>query len=336
MSDAPRASLRDVAAEAGVSTTTASRVLARSADFSPATRRAVLAAAARLGYDRSTTARGRKPHPDPRLIELVVGGIGGGWTSQVVQGAHESAFGLGYDLVLTQERDDPVDDWPSRIAARRSSGIVLALITPTRRQLEQIEGFAVPTVLLDPRAPAAPGLVSVVATNRQGGMDAAQHLVARGYERFAYVSGRLRYRFGRERERGFADGVAAAMPGAVVERLDTAAGEVTREGLDRLLALSAEHRLGVFAFNDSTAGRLAAALTDAGRRVPEDVGIVGFDDDPGLRGRGIPLTTIRQPIRDMAARAVELVDRLRHGGPVVARDIELPTRLIERASTSAP
>ncbi|MFH8251902.1 LacI family DNA-binding transcriptional regulator [Microbacterium sp. B2969] len=331
-----RASLRDVAAAAGVSAATASRVLSRTGDFSPATRTAVLEAAARLGYDRSSTARGRRPHPDPQLIELVVGGLGGGWTSQVVQGAHERAFDLGYDLVLTRERDDPTDDWPMRIAARRSSGVVLALITPTRRQLELFAGFAVPTVLLDPQARTDLGLVTVGATNRAGGADAARHLVAQGYERFAFASGRLRYRFGRERERGFREGLAEALPGAVVEAVEADwSHEVPRATRDRLLELSAEGRLGVFAFNDGVARAIAAAVTDAGRRVPDDVGVVGFDDDPIQRVRGIPLTTVRQPIREMAARAVELVDGLRRGEAVMPRQVELPTELIVRGSTGS-
>ncbi|WP_345800411.1 substrate-binding domain-containing protein [Microbacterium sp. AZCO] len=330
-----RASLRDVAAAAGVSAATASRVLARTGDFSPATRAAVLEAAARLGYDRSSTTRGRRPHPDPRLIELVVGALGSGWTDQVVGGAHERAFELGYDLVLTRERDDPADDWPRRIAARRSSGVVLALITPTRRQLDLFAGFAVPTVLLDPRAETDPGLVTVGATNRAGGAEAARHLVAQGYESFALATSRLRYRYGRERERGFRDGIAEALPDAEIEIVESDwTGEVSQGSVDRLVALAADRRVGVFAVNDGIARTVANAVRDAGRAVPRDIGVVGFDDDPTARGRGIPLTTIRQPIRDMAARAVELVDLLRRGEPLESQHIELPTDLIVRRSTS--
>lgn len=329
-----RASLKDVAAEAGVSPSTASRVLARTGDYAPATRRAVLEAAAALRYDRSSTARGRRPHPDPRLIELVVGGIRGAWTNQVVQGAHERAFDLGYDLVLTKERDDPADDWPTRIAARRSSGVVLALITPTRRQLELFSGFAVPTVLLDPRAETDPGLVTVVTTNRAGGSAAAEHLMAQGYERFVFATSPLRYRFGRQRERGFRDAIADARPDAAVEVVEADwSGDLTRAGLDRLLTLSDGGRLGVFAFNDAIARTIVEAVRDAGRRVPEEVGVVGFDDDPGVRARGVALTTIRQPIRDMAAQAVDLVDRLRRGDEVAPRHIEFPTELVVRRST---
>ncbi|WP_243074448.1 LacI family DNA-binding transcriptional regulator [Microbacterium sp. SS28] len=335
MDAAPRrTSLRDVADAAGVSPGTASRVLARRGDYAPATRRAVLDAAERLGYDRTSTPRGRKPHTDPRLIELVIGGVGNPWSNEVVTGAHERAFELGYDVVLTRERDDPADDWPARIAERRSSGVVLALVTPTRRQLDLLAGFAVPAVLLDPQAETDVALASVGATNHQGGLDAGRHLVAQGYEGFAFATGRLRYRFGRARERGFREAVALELPGATVDLVDAEWSGVSRAAVERLLALSDGRRLGIFAFNDDLAAILAAALRDAGRRIPEDVGIVGFDDNPRLRTAA--LTTVRQPIAAMAARAVELVDALRRGDPVPHRHVELPTELIVRRTTGAP
>ena len=326
-----RISLADVAAAAGVSAGTASRVLARRGDYAPETRRAVLEAAGRLGYDRGSTPRGRKPHLDPRLIELVIGGVGNPWADQVVVGAQERAFELGYDLVLTQERDNPADDWPARIAERRSSGVVLAITTPTQSQLDVLAGFAVPTVLLDPRSDADATLATVAATNEEGGADAARHLAARGYEGFVHATWPVRYRFGRARERGFREALAAERPGTPVETIAADWTADPRAGVERMLALSADRRLGVFAVNDDIAAAIATMLRDRGRRVPEDIGVIGFDDNPRSRAAG--LTTVRQPIREMASRAVELVDRLRRGEPVPDRHVELPTELIVRRTT---
>ena len=337
MSDAAsrRPSLADVAEGAGVSASTASRVLSRRGDYSPATRRAVLDAAARLGYDRDTTPRGRRAQTDQRLIELVLGGLGGPWTHQAILGAHERAFALGYDLVLTQEREDPSDDWPARIAARRSSGVVFAIITPTRRQLDLIADFGVPSVVLDPRADTEPGIVTVGATNRQGGTDAAHHLVAQGYERFVFATSALRYRFGRAREQGFREALAREAPQAQVEIIDADwIGGVSRAGIERLVTLSAEARLGVFAVNDAVAHTVVSAVLRAGRRVPDDIGVIGFDDEQRPAG-GMPLSTVRQPIHEMAALAVDLVDRLGHGEVLAERQIELPTELVVRRSTAA-
>ncbi|TDN91685.1 substrate-binding domain-containing protein [Microbacterium sp. BK668] len=330
-----RASLADVAAAAGVSAGTVSRVLSRRGDFSLATRRAVHDAATALGYDRATTNRGRRAHTDPRLIELVLGGLGGPWTHQVILGAHERAFALGYDVVLTKERTDPADDWPARVAARRSSGVVFAIITPTRRQLDRLSDFAVPSVVLDPRSDTEPGVVTVGATNRQGGRDAARHLVAEGYERFVFATTALRYRFGRAREQGFREELARLLPRARVELIDADwVGGVSRAGIRRLVELSVDARLGVFAVNDAVAHTVVSAVLHAGRRVPDEIGVVGFDDDPRPPG-GMPLSTIRQPIHDMAALAVELVDRLGRGEPLGNRQVELPTELVARRSTAS-
>lgn len=328
-----RATLAEVAALAGVSTSTASRVLTHRGDLGAATRARVLAAAASLQYDRGSTPRGRTAGSSVRLIELVLGEFGSAWSDHVVAGARREAFARGYDLVLTQERDDPADDWPARVAARRSSGVVLALITPTRRQLQMFAGFSVPTVLLDPRSDPTRGLVSIGATNERGGADAAAHLIECGYDRFAIATSALRYRFGRARERGFRDELERRRPGREIETIDADwDGAVPASGLTAVLRRARGHRLGVFATNDAIARTLCAAALASGRGVPDDVGIVGFDDDEPASG-AVALTTVRQPVEQMAATAVHTIDDLRHGGVAPDGPVELPTELVVRAST---
>lgn len=330
-----RATLEDVAAAAGVSASTASRALSFRGDLSSSTRERVIAAAATLGYDRSTTARGRAAAPRGHLVELVLGAFDSSWSDRVVAGARREAFALGYDVVLTPERDDPADDWPTRVAERRSAGVVLALITPTRAQLQVFAAFGVPTVLLDPRSDPAGDLVSVGATNERGGADAATHLVACGYESFAIATSGLRYRFGRARERGFREALERLRPGAAVETIDAEwDGSVPPAALAPAFARARHDRLGVFAVNDAIARTICAAAGAFGLHVPGDVGVVGFDDAEEPRG-SIPLTTIRQPLEEMAAAAVRsLNESHRLGG--APRSMELPTQLVVRASTASP
>src|SRR5437764_1344625 len=83
---------------------------------------------AELGYVRGASARGRPVTADPRIVELVLGTFDDPWTDEVAAGARSSAARFGYDLVLTLERDHPSEDWPARVAARRSSGVILGLI----------------------------------------------------------------------------------------------------------------------------------------------------------------------------------------------------------------
>jgi LacI family transcriptional regulator len=331
-----RPSLADVASLAGVSAGSASRALTGRGELSADTRRRVLDAAAALGYDRGSTPRGRKLPADARTIEVVIGRLAGSWVSRAIVGAHEQAFELGYDLVLTRERDQPSDDWHARAAARRSSGVITAVVTPTASQVDYLAGFAIPTVLLDPHGDPGRDLVTVSATNRRGGFQAARHLVETGYERFAIAVGPLQYRYGRARVAGFREALAVARPGAAIEVVEVDWDRrIPAAAVDRLIEVAVTGRVGVFALSDSMAHALAAGLLHAGVRIPGDVGVVGFDDDPQPPGASIALTSIRQPIREMAARAVESVHRLRSGETVAERRIELPTELIRRASTSA-
>lgn len=326
-----RASLAAVAALAGVSVSTASRVLSGRGEYAPATRRSVLDAAAELGYDRSSTRRGRAAAPGTRLIEMVTGRLSGAWITRAILSAHERAFALGYDIALTRERRDALDDWPVRVATRRPSGVIATVLTPTARQLDLLSSLAVPIVLLEPRTGADHGLPVVGATDREGGADAGRHLVQMGYERFALVGSSLRYRYGRAREEGFRQ--ALAREDLMV--LDAEwSGRMPVATVDRIVKVAAERRVGVFALNDRIANALVAQLLGAGVRVPEEVGVVGFDDDPAPGGSRLTLTSVHQPLREMAARAVDLVDALRRGEPIGERRIELPTELIVRGSTA--
>jgi DNA-binding LacI/PurR family transcriptional regulator len=333
MSGKTRVTLGDVAARAGVSIATVSRVLAGRGDLSLATRERVLVAAAALGYDRRTSARGRPSTLDPRLIELVLGSFDDAWTDEVTAGARRSAFEHGYDLVLTRERADPADDWPARVATRRPSGVILGLIRPTRRQLTELRGLSIPLVLLDPRSDPNGQLASVGTTDERGGYDAGTHLAGTGLTRFAVVTGAPRFRFGRAREEGFRRAIAEHAPDAPVSRLELAwTGGDLGAAIAGLFEDDATP-LGVFACNDKMALSVYPAAERAGLRIPADISVVGFDDEPRSALAAPPLTSVNQPLGAMAARAVALVHELRARGGEHFDRIELPTRLVLRQST---
>jgi len=318
-----RATLSDVAREAGVSVTTASRALSGRGDLAASTRARVLRAADRHNYARAGETRGRPTTVDPRMIELVTGGFHHMWTDEVIVGAQRAASSIGCDLVLTAERDDPADDWPARIATRRSSGVVLAIIVPTRSQLATLRQLNIPVVLLDPRSEPHADLVSVGTTDFQGGADAAAHLLECGYERFALLRSAPPYRFGRERENGFRSVLR-----------EHGITEVTVLGSpDDVVTLRAAERVGLFVVMDDLAVMALEAAAAAGIAVPEQLGVVGFDNIGSALASD--LTTIEQPVRRMAARAVELVHELRDSPLSPGGRFELPTRLVARGTTSS-
>lgn len=329
----PIVTLKDVADAAGVSVATASRALAGRGDLARATRERVAGAAAALGYERSPGTRGRPTTLDPRLIEFVLGGFEDAWTDAMTAGAREAAFRLGFDLVLTLERPDPQDDWPTRVATRRPSGVVIGIIKPTARQLDEIRGLRIPIVLLDPRSDPEGELPSVGTTDWQGGYDAGTHLANCGVDRFAVVSGVPRYRFGRAREEGFRRAIEEHRPDAQVVRIDSRWTDAPLTAELMNLVSSERSPVGVFACNDEMALSVYRAASRVGRRIPDDVNVVGFNDEPRAAEARPPLTSVRQPLREMATRAIELIaDLRRHDQPGYER-IELPSTLIIRGST---
>ncbi|MDF2991589.1 MAG: transcriptional regulator [Microbacterium sp.] len=326
-----RPTLAQVAAVAGVSVATVSRVLRERGEISPSTRARVRAAAADLGYGGGGPGRPRAG--TARLIDLVLGRYDGPYNEEVVVGAREAATRLGYDLVLTAERQDPADDWPARIAARGSGGVVLGLIVPTARQRAILAAAAIPLVLFEPSSESRVPLPSIRTTDRAGGAAAAEHLLARGARRFIVVDGAPSYRWGRARVEGFRAALEDEAPDATVHRVATgwsAAGarRVVRAALDQI---AGDGPVGVFACSDEMAAGVYAAVADAGLRIPDDVLVVGFDDVRGARWLRPALTTVRQPIREMAAAAVEVLVRPPSTDEPVT--IELPTRLMVRGST---
>ncbi|MFB9644847.1 LacI family DNA-binding transcriptional regulator, partial [Microbacterium terregens] len=260
-----RVTLVAVAAEAGVSVGTASRALSGRGDLAPATRRRVLTAARELGYLRDPGLGGR-PSRSALLLDLVLGSYHNAYSDEVTAGARSAAAVAGYDLVLTEERDTPDDDWPMRIHRRGSAGVVLGLIAPTAAQLAALTHADIPVVLMDPRAETSRGLTSVQTTDREGGLAAALHLAERGATRFAIVLGSPPYRYGRARNTGFRAGLRLVRPGAELAAVqaDWGGASARQAVLPLLRALRPGERLGVFACSDEMAAGVYAAAAATG------------------------------------------------------------------------
>jgi DNA-binding LacI/PurR family transcriptional regulator len=324
------ATIAEVAARAGVSTATVSRVLSGAANALPATRDRVMAAARELDYRPSAIARALKRR-ETRILGLLVTDIGNPFYPAVARAVEAAADERGYGIVLANGGDDPEREIRhlELLLERRVDGLIVASSRVTRRHAARLRRLPIPIVLVNTTAGA--GLPAVLTANRRGGAMAARHLVELGHRRIGYVSAPPEHPAVRLRQRGVADTLpAGAFPIVVMGDGGVDGGEAAISTLLR------EGATGIVGFNDLTAIGALRGLRRAGAAVPGDVSVVGFDDIEMASWTDPPLTTVRQPTEELGRWAVaRLVDVLRGSAPGGER-LLLEPELVVRGSTGPP
>ncbi|KJS57026.1 LacI family transcriptional regulator [Streptomyces rubellomurinus subsp. indigoferus] len=328
------ATLAEIAQEAGVSAPTVSKVLNGRADVAPATRERVEELLHRYGYRRRRGNRQTSP-----LLELVFHELESAWAVEVIRGVENAVRDEGLSIVLSEsaERHGPGQSWVDGVLARRPTGVVLVLSDLDRSLREQLARRDIPFVVLDPAGDPGQEVPAVGTTNWDGGLAATRHLLDLGHRRIGLLGGPARMMCSRAR----ADGYRAAldMAGIPYDPRLVREGDFHHES-GRLLGLELlrlpERPTAVFAGNDLQALGLYEAARELGLRIPEDLSVVGFDDLPLARWVGPPLTTVRQPLTEMAETATRLVIDLARGVRPGTLRVDLATSLVVRSSTAAP
>lgn len=328
------ATLAEIARAAGVSAPTVSKVLNGRADVAPGTRTRVEELLLRHGYRRR-----RGASQQSQLIDLVFHELDSAWAMEVVRGVENVAREEGLSLVLSESagRLTPGQTWVDGVLARRPAGVILVLSDLDAAQRAQLTSRSIPFVVVDPAGDPGDDIPSVGAANWQGGLAATRHLTGLGHRRIGVIGGPARMMCSRAR----LDGYRAALETSGVP-MDP---ELVREGefnhedgytaaLD-LLRLP-EPPTAVFAGNDLQALGVYEAARELGLRIPEDLSVVGFDDLPITRWIGPPLTTVRQPLIEMAETAARLVLDLGRGRQPATTRVDLATSLVVRSSTAPP
>ncbi|QGN58308.1 LacI family DNA-binding transcriptional regulator [Nostocoides sp. HKS02] len=328
---APR--LEDVARVAGVSHQTVSRVVNGSARVAPATRERVLEAVRELGYRRNSAARALATQKSG-VIGVVVAGLGFFGPSSTVVGLELAARAEGYSMVLASLPEVTADATQAALDHLVGESVeAIVLIAPVDTGLDLGAGstLPVPIVVLD--ADPTRSRLSVGVDHEAGARLATQHLVDLGHRRIDHLRGPLDWYQAHARTVGWRSTLEAAglpVPEPLVGDWTASSGFE----MGRLLAADPEVTA-IFVANDQMSIGVLRALSEAGRRVPGDVSIVGFDDIPESEYFSPPLTTVRQNFEALGRGAMGLLtDAIR--GDRQAGTVTVPPKLVVRASTARP
>jgi DNA-binding LacI/PurR family transcriptional regulator len=321
-----RVTIADVADAAGVSVPTVSKVVNGRSDVAPGTRARVEQVMQEQGYRRRAPARETRAE----LLDVVFNELESPWAMEIVKGVEEVARENGLGVVLSAQEGPGAlgRSWVDAVAARRSAGLILVVSELTPDQVARLTARNIPFVVVDPAGEPAADVPSVGATNWNGGLAATRYLLELGHRRVGMIGGPPTMLCSRARVDGYRAALETA--GLPVDpdliHWGTFHVEAGFEHGSALLNLP-EPPTAIFAGSDIQAFGVYEAARTLGVEIPSQLSVVGFDDLPMARWVGPPLTTIRQPLTEMAATAARLVL-----GQAEDRRVELATTLVVRQS----
>ncbi|WP_092862771.1 LacI family DNA-binding transcriptional regulator [Quadrisphaera sp. DSM 44207] len=325
--------MADVAARAGVSHQTVSRVINGHPSVRPATRDRVERAIADLGYRPNTAARAlvtRQSH----AIGVVSAATAHYGPTSTLLGLEEAARAAGYVVSVTVLAD--VGAAAMRAAVEHlmvQSVDALVVIAPQDAAVDAARAVEAAVPLVTVEVSAAGGVHGVSVDQETGARLAVRHLLALGHATVHHVTGPLDWLEARARASGWRAALAEA-GAAVPQPLGGDWSPLSGYRAGQRLAAAAEPVTAVFAGNDQMAVGLVRALAEAGLDVPRDVSVVGFDDVPEAAFFAPPLTTVRQDFAELGRRCLQAVLARLAGAAPAARPVA-PT-LVVRDSTAPP
>lgn len=329
-----RTTLAAIAAEAGVSLPTVSKVVNGRPDVAAATRARVEQLLDQHHYARSGVRRLRRSG----LIDLVFNGLDSPWAVEILRGVEE--WGAAHETAVAvssvRHGDARPASWTSALASHHTDGVILVTSKLTEAHLSQLRSVGIPLIVIDPANAPPPDIPSVGATNWAGGLAATEHLLSLGHQRIGAITGPIDYLCSLARVDGYRSGLERA--GIAFDPALVRYGDFHHEGgfarAVELLEL-AEPPTAIFAGSDQQAFGVYEAARRRGLRIPEDLSVVGFDDLPITRWASPPLTTVRQPLAEMGSAAAQMLGELIEELPLRSNRVELSTELIVRESTAA-
>jgi LacI family transcriptional regulator len=330
-----RTTLAAIAAEAGVSLPTVSKVVNGRPDVAPGTRARV----ERLLDEHNYSRGGLRRHRRSGLVDIVFNGLDSPWAVEILRGVEEwgAVHETGVAVSSVRHGNARPASWTSALASHDTDGVILVISELTSAQLGQLRSAGIPLVVIDPVNPPPPDVPSVGATNWAGGLAATEHLLGLGHRRIGAIAGPSDYLCSRARIDGYRSGLERA--GIRFDPALVRNGDFEHEGgfIRGGELLDMPHPpTAIFAGSDQQAFGVYEAARQRGLRVPQDLSLVGFDELPIARWVSPPLTTVRQPLAEMGRAAAQMLGELIEGLSLRSTRVELSTELIVRESTAAP
>jgi LacI family transcriptional regulator len=330
-------SIREVAAQAGVSVATVSNVLNRPDIVASTTRDRVSAAIAELGFVRNESARHLRAGRS-RTIGLVVLDVANPFFTDLARGVEDEASRAGLAVILCNSDDAERKEkrYLELLEEHRVAGVLITPVAGVSAQLARLQQRGTPVVLVDSRS-ASRGQCSVAVDDVLGGDLALSHLLDTGHRRIAFIGGPRTIRQVTDRHQGALRALDRAGLGAadlhVLEAgaLNVAAGK--KAGADIAVRPAADRPTAVFCANDLIALGVLQEMTRHRIRVPEEVAIVGYDDIDFAAAAAVPLTSVRQPRQQLGRTAARMLLEEAAGEPHQHQQVIFEPELIVRHSS---
>ncbi|WP_096187179.1 LacI family DNA-binding transcriptional regulator [Evansella halocellulosilytica] len=320
--------IRDVAKHANVSVATVSRVINKKGYVSKEAEKAVLASIKELNYQPNSVARSLY-HKTSGMIGLILPDITNPFFPELARAIEDVALTYGYTVVLcnTDEEVEKERKYLDALKQKYVDGVILTTNQLTFNDYEQLD---VPIVALD--RVVSEQIPTVVSKNKDGAIEATEHLVKQGCQFLAHIRGPKGLGPADDRYLGFKEVVERRCLANIVIEADfhiDGSEKVTRELLEKHPSID-----GIFASSDVTAAGVMKAAHTVGKRIPDDLQVVGFDGIP-LGNMLVPsLTTVEQSIYEMGALSARLLIKQIEKKPLESFHYEVPTKLIVRETTT--
>lgn len=329
-----RSTIAQIAAKAGVSIPTVSRVLNNRPDVAPETRKRVEQAIEESGFIRSRVKNALR-RESSGIIDMIVPDFDAPYSVEIVRGVEavlertelRLALSFTHDTIQLEKR------WLAKVMDGTTDGAILVLARGQSERLNELQRHRIPFVVVDHRGELGADVPSVGATNWSGGRAATEYLISLGHRRIAVIGGPTALRCSVDRIAGYRAALEEA--GILVDpdliRPGTFMQQTGYEQTCALLDLP-EPPTAIFAGCDGQAMGVYSALRARGISIPDAMSVIGFDDVPMASIVTPALTTVRQPLIEMGKVATTMLLHLIAEEPLDSMRIELATSLIMRES----